>query len=569
MDGMFNQIWSFVILETLIRQGVRHICIAPGSRSTPLTAMAAFLEENKQIKCHTHFDERGLGFYALGLSSLTKSKVGIIVTSGSATANLLPAIVEAKMSSIPLVVLTADRPIELIDCGANQAVDQVNMYSSFVSSSLNLPNPTREIKASYLMSEISKVMLLQDNNLSPVHINVPFAEPLYFNNIPSIFKDIYLNDILVKKDVWYQKAPSLKTLATHPEWKHWSGKKGVIVIGKINKDKKNQKLISFASSLGWVVITDIQSSLEPKYPYMDICLGNKSIYNKLLEADIVVQFGSNFVNRRIQNFLADFQGEFWLVDEGFYPKDPARHNLTYFQSTPLAWLDYHTGLIEERELWAPEVKVFSDFISKCLTNVIKSNLEEVSIAFYLDKLLPDDGSLFLGNSLFIRLADAFTYLDGNYPVYANRGASGIDGLLATIAGQASGSKKPMLAVIGDTSALYDLNSFALLEKVKTPLVILVINNNGGSIFNMLPVKDDLRSRFYQMPHDIEFDKIAAMFHIPYYKPYTWVDLVSKMPKIHQRMGATIIEIKTVPGDSVKFYQDIVEKLSTAEITNSN
>jgi len=147
----FNRRWAGVILEALTRHGVRHVCIAPGSRSTPLTLSAA---ENRSFICHTHFDERGLGHLALGLAKASDEPVAVIVTSGTAAANLYPAVIEAGITGEKLILLTADRPPELIDCGANQAIRQPGLFASHPSEVLNLPRPTHDIPARWLVSAV-------------------------------------------------------------------------------------------------------------------------------------------------------------------------------------------------------------------------------------------------------------------------------------------------------------------------------------------------------------------------------------------------------------------------------
>lgn len=164
----FNRRWAAVILEALTRHGVRHICIAHGSRSTPLTLAAA---ENSTFIHHTHFDERGLGHLALGLAKVSKQPVAVIVTSGTAVANLYPALIEAGLTGEKLILLTADRPPELIDCGANQAIRQPGMFASHPTHSISLPRPTRDIPARWLVSTI-------DHALGTLHAGSPYQLPV-------------------------------------------------------------------------------------------------------------------------------------------------------------------------------------------------------------------------------------------------------------------------------------------------------------------------------------------------------------------------------------------------------
>ncbi len=173
-QALLNRLWSRVLLEELSRLGVTQVCVAPGSRSTPLTLEA---NANTAFTLHTHYDERGLGFMALGLAKASQQPVAVIVTSGTAVANLLPAIAESKLTGERLVVLTADRPLELVGCGANQAIVQSGIFSSHVTASLELPSPAIHHPLSWLLTSIDEVMARQALLGGSVHINCPFLSP--------------------------------------------------------------------------------------------------------------------------------------------------------------------------------------------------------------------------------------------------------------------------------------------------------------------------------------------------------------------------------------------------------
>lgn len=180
-------------------------------------------------------------------------------------------------------------------------------------------------------------------------------------------------------------------------------------------------------------------------------------------------------------------------------------------------------------------------------------------------MLPANGNLFLGNSLFVRLVDALCKLPESYPVYTNRGASGIDGLIATMAGIAKGSGSPMVAVIGDTSALHDLNSISLLRQISQPTIVFIINNNGGAIFDMLPVEPEAKEKFYRLSHNLEFSQIATMFGLEYLRPYTWADLGTKLKQAYARRGVTLVEIKVNDQEGSNLYKSLLEQISRASI----
>lgn len=563
--SVFNRCWSKVILETLVRQGVFHFCIAPGSRSTPLTLEAARLQEANRALCYTHFDERGLGFFALGLAKSTNQPVAVIVTSGTAAANLYPAIVEARQSGVNLVILTADRPIELIECGANQAILQPNMFGDYPVANINLPRPTLELSATWLISTLEQACHQQKLSAGVVHINVPFAEPLYGADSTLVESHPWLAPIqrwLSQPKPWIAFPTLQQDVVMHEHWDHWRTKRGVVVAGKMSAEQA-MGVSAWANAMGWVLLTDIQSGVEPSLPYADIWLANETVKKQMLQADIVVQLGQRFISKRVNQFLSEFKNEFWVVDQSPLPVDPYHHAHTRFTCKVHHWLRAHPPL--RQKPWLLEAVALSKFCATFIEQQVGGNLNEASLAHHLERLLVNNGVLFLGNSLFVRLADALTKLPEGYPVFTNRGASGIDGLIATVAGVGIGSNQSIVAMIGDTSALYDLNSFALLKKVTQPTLVFVINNNGGAIFDMLPVEAEVKDEFYRMPHHTEFSQIASMFDLKYARPYTWADLSVVLKQAYSRREATIIEIKVAPNEGSNIYKRLTDQIQHAVI----
>lgn len=561
----FNRCWSKVILESLLRYGVNHICIAPGSRSTPLTLEAARLQDESRVTCHTHFDERGLGFFALGLAKATQKPVAIIVTSGTAVANLYPAIIEAYQTQTNLIVLTADRPIELIECGANQAICQQNIFAHYPIAEINLPKPSQDYSANWLVSTLDQACYQQQLTPGVIHINVPFAEPLYQANLQQIDNHSWLQPLsswLHSQKPWVKHPENQVEVLIHENWDLWRTKRGIVVVGRLPLEQ-SMGISTWVNTMGWVLLTDVQSAVEATLPYADIWLANKTVFQQLLQADIVIQLGSGIVSKRINQFLATFHGEYWLVDASHRRLDPAHHQQTRFHAKAHHWLRAHPPL--RQKPWLLEPLALSQFCDKFIEQQVGSNLNEASLAHHLERLLPTNGILFLGNSLFVRLVDALCKLPNNYPIYTNRGASGIDGLLATAAGVAIAHQRPLIAFIGDISALHDLNSFALFRKVKLPTIIFIINNNGGAIFDMLPVENEAKEQYYRLPHNLEFSQIANMFELNYARPYTWADLSSTLKTAYMRKSATIIEIKVSATEGSTIYKNLLEQIAQAVI----
>lgn len=529
----FNRRWAGVVLEALTRHHVEHICIAPGSRSAPLTLAAA---DNAKLICHTHFDERGLGHLALGLAKSTGNPVAVIVTSGTAVANLYPAIIEAHLTGERLIILSADRPAELIDCGANQAIDQTAMFAAHAAF-LPLPRPTPDISARWLVSTVDAA--LGQHLYGAIHINCPFAEPLY-GDITSAYHA--WQDTL--GEWWNGEAPWLDqqlqvAVAVQPDWHLWRQNRGVVVAGKLAPEE-GVAVAHWANALGWPLLGDIQSHTGQPLPHAGLWLAHPPVAELLEATDIVVQFGSHLVGKALNSWLAECEPDaFWLVENMPGRRDPAQHRGRRIVSAVQPWLAAHPADALPVN-WCPQLAACAADAAATRTFALD---DEASLAHHLQALLPEDGALFLGNSLTIRLADTFARLPAGYPVYANRGASGIDGLIATAAGVQRGGQKPLLAIVGDISALYDINSLALLTQSVTPLVLIVVNNGGGQIFSTLPTPEAARQRFFAMPQKVDFSALAAAFGLQFYHATCWQELANTVKKGWYG-GVTVIEFLT-------------------------
>lgn len=552
--SVFNRRWAALLLEALTRHGVRHICIAPGSRSTPLTLAAA---AHSSLVCHTHFDERGLGHLALGLAKASAEPVAVIVTSGTAAANLYPALIEAGLTGERLIFLTADRPPELIDCGANQAIRQQGLFAAHPTVSLNLPRPTPDIPASWLVSTVDSAMAQLHHG--GLHINCPFAEPLYGGD------DQCYTDWSAALGEWWQDChPWLRQSSYQPQqpqadWLFWRQKRGVVIAGRMTADEGAQ-LAQWAEQLGWPLIGDVLSQTGQPLPCADLWLGHPEAQRVLNEAQLVVQLGSSLTGKQLLQWQAQCQPqEYWVVDNLPGRLDPANHRGRRILSSVHAWLEQHPAL--RRTPWAPELIECSQAAQFHVAETLNDQFSEAAVAHLLAELLPDNGQLFVGNSLIVRLIDALGQLPAGYPVYSNRGASGIDGLLSTAAGVQRATAKPTLAIVGDLSALYDLNALALLRQCSAPMVLLVVNNNGGQIFSLLPTPAEDRQRFYCMPQDVNFEHAAAMFGLHYACPESWTTLQQRVEQCWLQGGVTLVEIQVPSSQGAETLQQLVQQVA--------
>ncbi|WP_287872065.1 2-succinyl-5-enolpyruvyl-6-hydroxy-3-cyclohexene-1-carboxylic-acid synthase [Aeromonas sp.] len=544
----FNHVWSSLLLEELFRLGVRDIVLAPGSRSAPLTMAAA---AHLGFRRHLHFDERGLGFMALGLAKGSNRPVAVIMTSGTAVANLWPAVAEAQLTGVPLIILSADRPHELIDNGANQAIDQQGIFGRYPVYQQNLPSPTPTIPAAFVLSSVDQALAKQALTPGVVHFNCMYPEPLYPGEHYQDFGDYLapLGDWLSSHRPWSPWQQSEPTCPPQPEWREWQHKRGVIVAGRITDPEQAQVVAALAKQLGWPLLADLQSQIRfdsRNLIHMDLALNDPEFVAELGRAEVLLQFGARLVSKRLGQFIKHHSWQdYWLVDPQPARLDPDYRLRNRLLCSASAFAVAHpvTTQAPWHTLAELQHNASQQIAAAC------ERFSELGICHRLNSLI--EGQLFVGNSMPARLMDMLGDTGkGPSRVMTNRGASGIDGLIATAYGFAQSSDQPTTLLLGDLSALHDLNSLALLGKASRPLVVILLNNDGGSIFRMLPVPTEgaLLESYYRLPHGLGFEHAASMFGLAYRAPTTLPEF-ERDYRAALKHGVTLIEIR-VPSEQV-------------------
>lgn len=580
-QSTLNRVWAQLILTALYRAGVRDICIAPGSRSTPLTLEAHALRNiDNNVRLHTHFDERGLGFLALGLAKSSNVAVAIIVTSGTAVANLLPAVTESRLTREKLVVVSADRPIELIDCGANQAINQRHLFGEQADFFCDLPSPCATISPAWLVSMLDEHSFLQAQRGGTLHVNCPFPEPLYGEKEDASGYLLPVKRWLDTSSSFLSFTPNIADLSSIiPSWQTFQHQKGLIIAANMDAASR-VRVGELAQMLGWPLLCDPQAGKGSAYAGFDVWLQNQGCFELLQQAECVIQFGARLVSKRLKSFVGDFQGNFWLVDPHFGRLDEYHLPATRIVARPdVVANTLITSLgsasadsdLENREKprcadWASALGVASARYFALLNRYVQeiNGLSEMAIATDFAHWLAPQTDVFIGNSLAIRLLDMCCQLP-DVAVFANRGASGIDGLIATACGVQRIQQRPMVCFLGDTSALYDLNSFALLAKNRWPLVVMVINNDGGGIFDLLPVPAEQKEAFYRQPHGFDFAHAAAMFGLNYCAPNTISDARAACLNAQQQFGTTVLELQVPAGESGRQLPSLFSGVANANL----
>lgn len=519
-----NITWAKALLEVLTKLGVQHVCIGSGSRSTPL---AVALAENPDIETTVHYDERGLGFHALGIAKSSKQPAAIIVTSGTAVGNLFPALMEAYYDRVPLIIISADRPHELRGCGANQAPDQVKIFGHYAHY-VDLPCPDHAFP-------LGKTLAYALSLKMPMHINCPFKEPLL-----SFTKKPFQTEIT-------EYAPTV-SLPSMQEWAHRlsAQKEGCIVVGDLHTGENPTAIFSLAKKLGWSVYADINSNIRGHGP----CL--RSLPPR---AEAILHLGGRLVAKTWPT--APF---YCLVTDHNEPLDPSRRLTHRITCDPIQFCEALLSLIAgEKECPTASVKDWKPFFEA------QPAINEPGIIFSLNELLPPSWSLFIGNSMPIRDVNNFLFPERPLgPIFTNRGLSGIDGNIATALGIAKGTQKPTLAIIGDLTFLHDINSLPLLKNSLYPLIILVINNGGAGIFSFLPIaeKQEVLEDYVAAAHEIHFEAAARLFKLPYHHPKTKEEWHTTFSLCLERNQSCIIELTTNRAEN-KALHDEISRLSSS------
>lgn len=548
----FNHVWSSLLLEELFRLGVRDLVLAPGSRSAPLTMAAA---AHQGFRRHLHFDERGLGFMALGLAKGSNRPVAVIMTSGTAVANLWPAVAEAQLTGVPLIILSADRPHELIDNGANQAIDQQGIFGRYPVYQQNLPSPTPTIPAAFVLSSVDQALAKQALTPGAVHFNCMYPEPLYPGEHYQDFSDYLapLGDWLGSHKPWSPWQQSAASCPPQAEWETFRQQRGIVVAGRITDPNQAQAAAALAEQLGWPLLADLQSQIRfdsRNLIHMDMALNDPEFVAELGRAEVLLQFGARLVSKRLGQFIKHHSWQdYWLVDPQPARLDPDYRLRNRLLCSASAFAVAHpvTTQAPWHTLAELQHNASQQIAAAC------EHFSELGVCHRLNRLI--EGQLFVGNSMPARLMDMLGETGkGPSRVMTNRGASGIDGLIATAYGFAQsvepGSDEPTTLLLGDLSALHDLNSLALLSKASRPLVVILLNNDGGSIFRMLPVptEGELLESYYRLPHGLGFEHAAAMFGLAYRAPTTLPEFEQDYSAALQH-GVTLIEIR-VPSEQV-------------------
>ena len=584
--GRLNYQWAFRLVHYFGCHQITQAVISPGSRSSPL---ALACEQHPAITTWIAIDERSAAFFAMGLAQRTQQPVLLIATSGTAVANWLPAVVEANHSHTPLLLLSADRPDELQNCGANQTINQQNLFGAQVRTFIQLKHPSQQVLHSDYLAHIV-AQACHDSlspNPGPVHLNIPFREPLLPQaadkktlqaQITQLGKDIIkiqTSPVCIKTDfVPPEPEPAImraiQTLLDKP--------RGLIVCGRLSaaeRKKFQAALLRLAATLNCPVLLDPLSGLRLNAQHDPLLLMNYDTFlldqaalNKS-SPQWIIHFGQFPLSKKLQHYLQQQNCQRVLINPYGDCPDPLHTRKILCPVLPAQFCQLILPFLYQRtdrywlELW---LHAEQQAEKRIIQSLQATQLFEGLVIHELLQAIPDQALMFSGNSLAIRDFDTFICHHNalkTLPLYANRGASGIDGNISTFAGLlATHPTRFGVAVLGDLSFYHDMNGLLLLKQLCQQGcngAIILLNNHGGGIFQYLPPRQlDTFEKLWQTDTGLAFRHCAALYQLDYLRISSRSELTQLSTALGQK-GFTLIEVMIDPQISVQCHRQMRNK----------
>lgn len=550
-----NIIWCNIFTNRLSELGVKYVCISPGSRSTPLTYS---FSTNKKLTTFPIVDERSSAFFALGLAKKSKSPVAVVTTSGTAVAELYPAIIEAFYQRIPLIICTADRPRKLRGSGANQTINQHNIYKNHIRlfTEVGLPDLPNFNRIINIAEDAVRKSCFEDKG--PVHLNFEFEKPFEPKSATDLvdknFIDNICSDTSFVLTVKKQASINFKKLAHK-----FSCKRGLILVGFNNYNKGfSKQVINLSEAFNFPIYADGSSPLRFGMHKKENIIENFTAIvrsNRFIEnydPEVFIQFGSAPTANIILEFFKNSKAEKFICNEFGDINDPSLTTKTIIKMNPDNFCEAicnvplsknkNAGWLDDWRTMNMIAKVFKrDFIENIPFSF------EGRIPNEVIQSLPAKANLFISNSLPIRDFDFFTSPQNKLiNIFTNRGASGIDGINSTALGIAKVSKEPAVLVTGDLAFFHDMNGLHNWLKFNIPLTVVLINNSGGGIFESLPIseyKEVIKDKFLT-PLNISFKKFVEAYGGRHIKINNWNQLKKELNLSSISKKLTVLEIIT-------------------------
>lgn len=538
--------------------GILHAVICPGSRNTPLTIAL----NRSSIQCTVVADERVAGFFGMGMTLQTNQPTLLVCTSGSASLNFAPAIVEAFYQKIPLIIFTADRPLDMVDKGHGQTIRQSNIFANYIEKSFDYSFEFNSEKDFELGDKlIQEAISIAAEKSGPVHVNIPLQEPLYQLTNEKVAIQ-FENKVLERK----------KTDFTDLLDEYKQSKKVMLIIGQQHSVRLDETITRLSLQKNVVILSEVTSNVEAQYifPCIDRVLSSLSEKEKAdFAPDLLISIGGAVVSKKVKAFLAAFQAEnHWSIGmEGWD---------TYgigVQDIECEGADFVDALIQQEFITDSNTAYFQlwqdrDHLLKVVTKdyLDQMNWNDFKVFECLFNHIPKGSDVHYGNSTVVRYANLFD-LGTKYRNYCNRGTSGIDGVTSTAMGSAYASKKQTTVISGDIAFLYDSNALWHQYINEIDLKIILINNGGGGIFRIIPGPDELNEleTYFDCYSAVDIQKLVEAFGIEYHCCSDQRSLESELDQLYKYKGIGFLEIKTDGVESAQILRNYFKRLANFKV----
>ena len=544
------------VVDDLVRFGMEHATISPGSRSTPI---ALALARHPHVRHHVQLDERAAGFFALGIAKATGRPVAVATTSGTAAAELLPAVVEASMSRTTLVMLTADRPPELRGVGANQAIDQIGLFGGHVRASIDAPVPG-EVPDEQTWRELMLELTRASMGLppGPVHLNLPFREPLAGAPVAMAASPQSETGFTLSVD---PRPEELDALGGELR----STSRGLILAGSMRESPTT--LPDLARRAGWPLLAEPTSNLRAPgaLSAATFLLGDPRFANEHVP-EVVIQFGAAPTSRAALE-LVRRAGRLVIVDQDHLVADPHRRAAWSIRAEPAGFLPrLFEGAEPPAESSWLRAWTRADAAARGAVDALLDRWDqpyEGRVARDVAGSAPDGSVLVVGSSMPVRDLDAYMAPRTGLGVLGNRGASGIDGFVSTALG-VSATGAPTTALCGDLTLLHDIGSLVWSAGRGYDCVFVVPNNDGGGIFSFLPQRElpELEELFIT-PHGLDLGSVCQAAGAGHVRVERAGDLIPVVGRARERGGVQVVEVPIDRTRNVEMHAEIQAAVGAA------
>ncbi|XFA73942.1 2-succinyl-5-enolpyruvyl-6-hydroxy-3-cyclohexene-1-carboxylic-acid synthase [Thermosynechococcaceae cyanobacterium Okahandja] len=559
-----NVFWASLLFETLHCLGLQTVVVCPGSRSGPLAVAAA---AHPGLEAIPILDERSAAFFALGLAQQQGNPVALACTSGTAAANVYPAIIEASLSHLPLMVLTADRPPELRACQAGQTIDQVHLYGRYVREFRELRLPDLAL-LNYLRQTLSHCWhRCHWPDPGPVHLNLPFGEPL-----APVVDATFIAPNLQEQDFSRLLRPPAPILTTPTlPWSEWQNQpRGLIIAGPSHTAHPHAygaAIARLSAYLHWPILADALSPLRHwgcphVIAHYDLLLRSPQI-QAALRPNVVLQLGPLPTSKPLREWLQQSDPLIWCLDPVADNNNPLHGRSVTLAidpamvvppadpvSVPTSYLEQWRSL--DNEVAQALAMTLDPIDWRC----------DAKLVHRLSQWLPADTAVFVASSMPVRdVESVWPRSDRRYRFYFNRGANGIDGTLSSALGSAHRGQ-PTVLLTGDLACLHDTNGWLITPEFHGSLLVLLINNHGGGIFEHLPIQgfEPPFERFFATPQMVSFGSLAAAYDLPYYALEDWSELEQHLSALG-KFKVRLVEFRSDRHRNAQWRQGVLARLS--------